>query len=169
MMGQRLVLRSKSTGKIASRKDQGKKALVIEAQRLTNQGLSGGITSLLLPQSAKEKAEIAAIKEKYEVDKVKTRRGEQTGKGDKAKLTKALKDDDLICKLAVLYGNSIGNIQAPHLTSAKAFNRWLKDELARKNSTVYAIVLERAPILLNVERSDRWWADAFAQRRKTQS
>ena len=169
MMGQRLVLRSKSTGKIASRKDQGQKALAIEAQRLTNEGFSGGITSLLLPKSAKEKAEINAIKEKYKVDKVITRRGEQSLKSDKTSLAKALKDDDLICKLAVLYGNSIGNIQAPHLTSAKAFNRWLKDELARKNSTVYAIVLERAPILLNVERSDRWWADAFAQRRKTQS
>ena len=61
MMGQRLVLRSKSTGKIASRKDQGQKALAIEAQRLTNEGFSGGITSLLLPKSAKEKAEINAI------------------------------------------------------------------------------------------------------------
>lgn len=168
-MGQRLVLRSKSTGKIASRNDQGQKALVIEAQRLTNQALSGGITTLLLPQSAKEKAEIEAIKEKYYVDKVKTRRGEQTGKGDKAKLAKALKDDDLIGKLAVLYGNSIGNSEAPHLTSAMAISVWLKRELVRKNSAVYSVVLEKAPILLNVERSDRWWADAFAQRRKTQS
>jgi len=169
MMGQRLVLRSKSTGKIASRKDQGQKALAIEAQRLTNQGLTGGITSLLLPQSAKEKAEIAAIKEKYEVDKVITRRGEQSLKSDKTSLAKALKDDDLIGKLAVLYGNYIGNSEAPHLTSAKAFSRWLKGELAHKKSNVYSIVLNKAPILLEVERDDRWWADAFAQRRKTQS
>lgn len=169
MMGQRLVLRSKSTGKIASRKDQGQKALILEAQRLTNQGLSGGITSLLLPQSAKEKAKIEAIKEKYKVDKVKTRRGEQSRKSDKATLAKALKDDDLIGKLAVLYGKSIGGSKAPHLTSAKAFSVWLKRELVCKNSAVYSVVLEKAPIFLNVERSDRWWADAFAQRRKTQS
>ena len=168
-MGQRLVLKSKKTGKIASRKDQGQKALAIEAQRLTNQGLSGGITSLLLPKSAKEKAEIEAIKEKYKVDKVITRMGEQSLKSDKTSLAKALKDDDLIGKLAVLYGNYIGNSEAPHLTSAKAFSRWLKGELAHKKSNVYSIVLNKAPILLEVERGDRWWADAFAQRRKTQS
>jgi len=168
-MGQRLVLKSKKTGKIASRKDQGQKALAIEAQRLTNQGLSGGITSLLLPKSAKEKAEIEAIKEKYKVDKVITRTGEQSLKSDKTSLAKALKDDDLIGKLAVLYGNYIGNSEAPHLTSAKAFSRWLKGELAHKKSNVYSIVLNKAPILLEVERGDRWWADAFAQRRKTQS
>ena len=168
-MGQRLVLKSKKTGKIASRKDQGQKALAIEAQRLTNEGLSGGITSLLLPKSAKEKAEIEALKEKYKVDKVITRRGEQSLKSDKTSLAKALKDDDLIGKLAVLYGNYIGNSEAPHLTSAKAFSRWLKGELAHKKSNVYSIVLNKAPILLEVERGDRWWADAFAQRRKTQS
>ena len=168
-MGQRLVLKSKKTGKIASRKDQGQKALAIEAQRLTNEGLSGGITSLLLPKSAKEKAGIEAIKEKYKVDKVITRRGEQSLKSDKTSLAKALKDDDLIGKLAVLYGNYIGNSEAPHLTSAKAFSRWLKGELAHKKSNVYSIVLNKAPILLEVERGDRWWADAFAQRRKTQS
>lgn len=168
-MRQRLVLKSKKTGKIASRKDQGQKALAIEAQRLTNEGLSGGITSLLLPKSAKEKAEIEAIKEKYKVDKVITRTGEQSLKSDKTSLAKALKDDDLIGKLAVLYGNYIGNSEAPHLTSAKAFSRWLKDELAHKKSNVYSIVLNKAPILLEVERGDRWWADAFAQRRKTQS
>lgn len=168
-MGQRLVLKSKKTGKIASRKDQGQKALAIEAQRLTNEGLSGGITSLLLPKSAKQKAEIEAIKEKYKVDKVITRTGEQSLKSDKTSLAKALKDDDLIGKLAVLYGNYIGNSEAPHLTSAKAFSRWLKGELAHKKSNVYSIVLNKAPILLEVERGDRWWADAFAQRRKTQS
>lgn len=168
-MGQRLVLKSKKTGKIASRKDQGQKALAIEAQRLTNEGLSGGITSLLLPKSAKEKAGIEAIKEKYKVDKVITRTGEQSLKSDKTSLAKALKDDDLIGKLAVLYGNYIGNSEAPHLTSAKAFSRWLKGELAHKKSNVYSIVLNKAPILLEVERGDRWWADAFAQRRKTQS
>ena len=80
MIGQRLVLRNKSTGKIASRKDQGQKALVIEAQRLTKQGLSAGITSLLLPQTPKEIAEIGAIAAIYDIDKVKTRRGEQDRK-----------------------------------------------------------------------------------------
>jgi len=169
MIGQRLVLRNKSTGKIASRKDQGQKALVIEAQRLTKQGLSAGITSLLLPQTPKEIAEIGAIAAIYDIDKVKTRRGEQSVKSDKATLIKALKNDDLIGNLAVLYGEFIGDSKAPHLTSAKAFSVWLKGQLAHKNSAAYTVVLEKAPLFLNVERSDRWWADALAQRRKTQS
>jgi hypothetical protein len=71
--------------------------------------------------------------------------------------------------LAVLYDKSIENSQAPNLTSAKAITRWLKRELIRKNSAAYSVVLHKAPILLDVERSDRWWADAFAQRKKTQS
>ena len=169
MMGQRLVLRSKSTGKIASRKDQDVKALALEAQRLTKEGLGGGIASLLVPKSPKEKAQIAAIDKIYQASRVKTRQFEKNGKSNKAALAEALKDDDLIVRLAVLYDKSIENSQAPNLTSAKAFTRWLKRELVRKNSAAYSVVLHKAPIFLDVERSDRWWADAFAQRKKTQS
>ena len=169
MSGVRFVLKSKSTGKIASRKDQGAKALTLEAQRLTNEGSGGGIPSLLLPKSTKEKAELATIDEIYKVSRVKTRESEKNGKSNKAALAEALKDDDLIARLAVLYGKSIEKSQAPNLTSAKAISRWLKRELGCKNSAAYSLVLHKAPILLNVERSDRWWADAFAQRKKTQS
>ncbi len=169
MTGQRLVLRSKATGKIAARKDQGKKALVLKAQLLKYQGLGGGITSLLLPNSPKEKANIAKIDKIYEVACVETRPGKKSGASDKKALIDVLKDDDLIVKLVVHFGEFVGNNAIAHATSAKAFIRWFKCELSKKNSNVYLLAIEQAPVLLEVKRSDRWWADAFAQRKKTQS
>jgi hypothetical protein len=158
MMGQRLVLKSKKTGKIASRKDQGQKALTIKAQQLFNQGFSGGITDSLLPQSLEEQAEIQAINDLYQIDKVKTRRGRQSRQSDKARLAKALQNDCLIIKLLEMYFK--------HITSVKAFIRWLKGEITRKNSAAFTLISIEEPILLNVERGYRWWADAFAQRKK---
>jgi hypothetical protein len=166
MMGQRLVLKSKKTGKIASRKDQGQKALTIKAQQLFNQGFSGGITDSLLPQSLEEQAEIQAINDLYQIDKVKTRRGRQSRQSDKARLAKALQNDCLIIKLLEMYFKHIGRKRAPHITSVKAFIRWLKGEITRKNSAAFTLISIEEPILLNVERGYRWWADAFAQRKK---
>jgi len=169
MSGERLVLRSKATGKIASRVDQGKKAITLKAVELTTDCKATGIPSLLVPQSAKEKAEIAAINDKYDTCMVMVRSGKKSGASNKKNLKAALKDDDFIGKLAAHFGKFVGNIASPHATSAKAFTRWLKCELSKKNSIIYRITFEQAPVLLEVERSDRWWADAFAHRRKTQS
>jgi len=169
MSGERLVLRSKATGKIASRADQVKKAITLKAVELTTDCKTMGIPNLLLPQSATEKAEIDAISDKYDACTVKVRSGKKSGTSDKKKLQDALKDDDFIGKLAVHFGEFVGDIASPHAISAKAFSRWLKNELSKKNSNVYRMTFEQAPVLLEVERSDRWWADAFSQRRKTQS
>jgi hypothetical protein len=169
MSGERLVLKSKATNKIASRADQGKKAITLKAVELTTDGKAMGIPALLVPQSSNEKAEIAAIGEKYDACFVKVRAGKKSGSSDKKKLQDALKDDDFIGKLAVHFGKFVGDIPTPHAISAKAFSRWLKNELSKKNSNVYRMTFEQAPELLEVERSDRWWADAFSQRRKTQS
>ena len=169
MSNERLVLKSKATGKIASRADQGKKAITLKAVELTTGCKAMGIPSLLVPQSLRGKAEIAAIGNKYDACFVKVRAGKKSGISDKKKLQAALKDDDFIGKLAVHFGKFVGDIPTPHAISAKAFSRWLKNELSKKNSNVYRMTFEQAPVLLEVERSDRWWADAFSQRRKTQS
>jgi len=169
MSNERLVLKSKATGKIASRADQGKKAITLKAVELTTGCKAMGIPSLLVPQSSRETAEIVAIGNKYDACFVKVRAGKKSGTSDKKKLQAALKDDDFIGKLAVHFGKFVGDIPTPHAISAKAFSRWLTNELSKKNSTVYSITFEQAPVLLEVERSDRWWADAFSQRRKTQS
>ncbi len=169
MSGQRLVLKSKATGKIASRKDQGKKAITLKAVELTTSGKAIGIPSLLVPQSSNEKAEIEAIGNKYDACFVKARTGKKNGTSDKKKLQAALKDDDFIGKLAVHFGKHVGNTPSPHAISAKSFSRWLKDELSNKNSIIYRITFQQAPVFLEIERSNRWWADALSERRKTQS
>jgi hypothetical protein len=55
------------------------------------------------------------------------------------------------------------------MTSVKAFTRWLKKELKDTKSIAYKTARKLAPVLVEVERSDRWWEFAFAERRKTQS
>ena len=83
MSGERLVLKSKATNKIASREDQGKKAITLKAVELTTDGKAMGIPALLVPQSSNKKAEIAAIGEKYDACFVKVRAGKKSGSSDK--------------------------------------------------------------------------------------
>jgi hypothetical protein len=168
MSNERLVLKSKATGKIASRADQGKKAITLKAVKLTTGCKAMGIPFLLVPQSSREKAEIAAIGNKYDACFVKVRAGKKSGINDKKKLQASLKDDDFIGKLAVHFGRYVGDTPSPHAISAKSFSRWLKNELTNKNSIIYQITFKQAPVLLEVERSDRWWADAFAKRKNAE-
>jgi hypothetical protein len=85
MSGEGLVLKSKATGKIASRTDQSKKAITLKAVKLTTGCKAMGIPSLLIPQTSKEKAEIAAIGNKYDACFVKVRAGKKSGTSDKKK------------------------------------------------------------------------------------
>jgi len=169
MNAQRLVLRNKASGKIASRKDQRRIALILEVERLAADGQGGGIASILLPNSPQEKSGLAKIREIYSVCRVKTRQASKSRMGDRNALHLALNDDLLIAKLAVLFGEHIGNKPGPQMTSVKAFTRWLKKELKNTKSIAYKTARKLAPVLLEVERSDRWWESAFAERRKTQS
>ena len=169
MTGKRLVLISKSSGKIASRKDQAEKAIVLKAVQLSYGAQAGGIPAMLLPRSQKEQDEITSMGAIYDVSVVKTRPGKKSGTSDRKALREALKNDDLICQLAVQFGKYVGNKSLPHSTSKKAFIHWFNVELKDKKSSIFHIVSKQAPVLLEVEPNDRWWADAFAERRKTQS
>lgn len=161
-----LVLKRKDSGKVASRKDQQKIALTLRAQQLTNEGKGGGIVSLLLPRSPKEKDKISKIKKIYFVQKVKPRPGKKSLKVDRLLLSEAVNNDELIFKLSVEFHAFLGNSPSPHAISYKAFSRWVKVELAKKDSAAYIIVYQLAPILLEIERGDRWWSDALAMRKK---
>ena len=169
MKDEKLVLRNKATGKIASRKDHESKALTLHAQQLTASGQGGGIVALRLPTSVQDKNEMMRIGETYSVSHVRARPGDKAGTSDKKALQVALKNDDLIAKLVALYEQHIGDKPGPHTISSKGFTGWLKKELKTTNSIAHQTVLELAPVLLEVERSDRWWEFAFAERRKTQS
>ena len=161
-----LVLKRKDSGKIASRKDQKKIAQTLKAQQLTDDGQGGGIVSLLLPKSPQEKNKISEMANIYGVFIVKPRSGKKTGKVDRFELSAAVNNDELICKLALQFGTFVGKNPSPHAISAKAFSRWVKGELAKKDSAVYRITYKYAPILLEIERGHRWWADAIALRKK---
>lgn len=169
MSGERLVLRNKTSGKIASRSDQITKAIVLKAIELSNGDQNNGIPSLLVPRSTKEKDEISAIDKIYEVCLVKSRPGKKSGTSDKKRLLDAQNNAVLFAKLSVHFGKFVGDNPLPHAISGKAFSKWLKGELKKNNSKVYLIAKEHAPVLLEVEREDRWWADSYARRRKTQS
>ncbi len=166
MTDNRLVLRHKGTGKIASRRDHLNKALALESQRLTDVGHGGGLTTLLLPNSPKEKTNLNKIAEIYTVCWVKPRRSSQSGLGDRKQLQLALADDDFIVKLLVLFVEHTKNKPGPQGTSAKAFTRWLKTQLKKPSSAAAKVVRADYEVLHYVERGERWWADAFAQRRK---
>ena len=109
-----LVLRHKASGKIASRKDQKAKALIMEAQRLIDDGLGGGITSLLVPKSAKDKAEIAKMGKIYAVSRVGARRGDKSGTSDRKLLKTAvfqpikLRNVKALASSSCLAGVSVG-------------------------------------------------------------
>ena len=169
MKGEKLVLRHKASGKIASRRDQESKALTLHAQQLTASGEGGGIVALRLPTSVKDKNEMVRIGETYSVSRVKARPGNNAETSDKKQLQAALTNDELISRLAELYGKHIGEKPGPHTISSKAFTGWLKKELKNTKSIAYKTALKLAPVLLEVERNDRWWEAAFAERRKTQS
>jgi hypothetical protein len=169
MRDEKLVLRHKASGKIASRKDQEYKALTLHAQQLTASGRGGGIISLGLPTSVKDQNEMVQIAKTYSVSRVTARAGNNSETSDKKQLKAALANDELIAKLAVLYGKHIGEKPGPHTISSKAFTGWLKKELTNNKSIAYKTALKLAPVLLEVERNDRWWESAFAERRKTQS
>jgi hypothetical protein len=169
MKGEKLVLRHKASGKIASRRDQESKALTLHAQQLTASGEGGGIVALRLPTSVKDKNEMVRIGETYSVSRVKARPGNNAETSDKKQLQAALTNDELITRLAELYGKHIGEKPGPHTISSKAFTGWLKKELKNTKSIAYKTALKLAPVLLEVERNDRWWESAFAERRKTQS
>ena len=140
--------------------------MTLEAQRLADDGIGDGIAALLLPKSKEERISVAKIAEIYTVERVKVRSGVKSGRGDRKALKAAIGNDELFAKLVSLYSEHIGNEPGPQTKSVKAFTRWFKAELQRQGSPGYRVVRSLAPVLLEVERGDSWWASAIAERRK---
>jgi len=167
IIGRHLVLKSKSTGKVASRPDQAQKALQLEAKRLSGIRAGGGITNLLLPKTEEEIVKLEAIDQTYKVEVVKARKIKCSA--DRVRATDALMNDQLMAELAVLYGQTIEDPTQPRKISVKKFLEWLRREMLIKKSPAYLAIRRLAPILLDVELSARWWGDAISARRKVQS
>jgi hypothetical protein len=137
--------------------------MTLEAQRLDDNGIGGGIAALLLPTSPDDAVSVARIAGIYTAERVKARPG---AKSDRKKLKAAMENDELFAKLDCLYSEYIGDEPGPYTKSVKAFTRWLKAGLQYRGSPSYRVILNLAPVLLEVELGDRWWTSAIAGRRK---
>jgi len=164
-----LVLKHKITDRVASRKDQRQKAIMLEAQRLTQEGQGDGIASLLNPKSRQEENDASQIGATYNAVRVAKRSGAKSGTSDRKALAEAVGDGALMLKLVTEFETHIKSKPSPHAVSAKNFTRWLYGELVKRDSVVYTYAQENATVLFEAKRGERWWADAFRKRRKTQS
>lgn len=164
-----LVLKHLKTGKVASRPDQLQRAIELEAVQLTESGAGGGIVTLLLPKSAEAFAKIDGIREVYEVVRVKSRTGKPDEQTVRQMVRAGVQNDALMVTLCALFAAQVGDTPGPQATSIKAFTHWLNIQLKNKKSRAYNTMAKMAPELLADQRSDRWWADAIARRKKTQS
>ena len=156
------VLRHKKSGKISSNKNQGEIAIKLEAMRLTNKGLGGGIISALMPKSLEELTSLKKTASIYKVEEVTPRKSNT----DRKALIEAIASDELIAKLSVLFGQAKGDRPSAHSTSVQAFVYWLRDQIKDNTSRSYKIIKQMAPIFLNAKFGDRWFIDAIGNRKK---
>jgi glutaredoxin len=154
-----LVLRSKKNGKVASRTDQNMIALRLKAIQLSASGRGGGIVSLLLPGSKRDKEVLEKASSRYEVVEVRKRSTQE-----RQRIRSEIEGNNfLIVALANLYLKSIN--QSPYKILLRDFARWICTELANHNSDACELVFSVCPALAD-RQSPSWWEKQFAQRRK---
>jgi len=156
---QHFVLRSRATGKIASRKDQEMIALRLKAIQLSTSGGGGGVLSLLLPKTKREATELQRASLRYEVSEVRKR-----STGERQRVREALeKNDALMVGLTELYLRAIKNSAYKILVSK--FAVWVCAELENHNSDVSKLVFSNCPALAD-RHSPSWWEKQIALKRK---
>jgi hypothetical protein len=154
-----LVLRSKVTGKIASRTDQEILAIRLEAVILSAAARCHGILSLLLPRNERERVLLQSASIRYAVVEVKKR-----ASAERQRVCSSVETShDLTVQLAELYLKSINHSE--HKISVKSFVRWLCRELKKHESEVCKYVFSLNPALAD-RRSPGWWEKRIAKRRQ---
>lgn len=154
-----LVLRSKKTGKVASRTDQNMVALRLKAIQLSASGRGGGIVSLLLPRSDRDKKALEKASMRYEVVEVRKRSTQE-----RQRVRSEIGGNDfLVAALADLYIRSIK--QSPYKIFLRDFARWICTEMANHKSDACELVFSVCPALAD-RQSPSWWEKKIAQRRK---
>ena len=155
-----LVLRSKVTGKIASRTDQEILAIRLEATILNAAARCHGIQSLLLPRNERERMVLQRACVRYEIAEVKNR-----ASGERQRVSSSVETrHELIVQLAELYLKSIN--YSEHKISVKSFVRWLCRQLEKHESEVCKYVFALNPVLAD-RRSPGWWENRIANRRRS--
>ncbi len=156
-----LVLRSKKTGKVASRTDQNMIALRLKAIQLSASGRGGGIVSLLLPQDERDERTLQKASARYQVVEVRKRK-----LGERKKVRSVvLQDAVVLAKLANLYWESLRD--EPIRGTVHGFAKWVCSELKDHHSDVCKHVVAICPALADRTRPG-WWEKQIANRRNRQ-
>jgi|GEM_PF-3407127 len=165
---QNLVLKHKKSGKRSSAPDQLNLAATLLAVEMTATGKGGGISSLLLPKTPAEQSKIRSVAEIYKPQYVKARPGKHLpAKNVRERLRDYIKDDGLVCSLAILFERSDRpSTSIAHQFSVKAFKHWFDKEITIAGSPIKTLLRQRAPLLLESPRGVVWWQLAFSERKK---
>ena len=146
-------------GRQAGRTDQHKIARQLAAIKLTKKGRGGGIVSLLLPKSSREKRVLRDLVSRgYKVKEILTRNSYRKD------VREAIRNDDLIAQLAVHYELERGNSNLATPAVIPDFSEWLCQKLSDTSSNeIKRIVGLAHDELLNMTQPD-WWKKQLNQR-----
>jgi hypothetical protein len=145
----------KSKGRVVNGADVHMRALIRRADMLTASGRGGGIVSVLLPTTAKAMRRLERDRA-YQLARVRKRSG---GERERAR------DLEVIARF--LWEAII--LKGPNLNSAwqvKRFLCWIVQSLKDRRSPLYAWACREAPLLVEKERSLRWWQERAAELKK---
>lgn len=146
----------KKNGKVVFGTDVHRRALACRAAMLHEQGLGGGITSLLLPRTEKERTRLDRDRRQYQLAVVTAR---NTGERGKAR------DPELIAAfLAAAIAQKHNNLNPAW--KVQDVLGWIVKELKNRESPIYKLALKQYSIVLEKEPSLRWWQRRVAELRK---
>jgi hypothetical protein len=146
-------------GKQAGRTDQREIARQIAAIELTKKGRGGGILSLLLPKSPREKRILRDLVSRgYKVKKILTRTSYRKD------VRQAIRNDEIIAQLAVHYDLERRNSTEATSAVIPDFSEWVCQKLSDTSpNEIKRIVGSAHDELLNMKQSD-WWKKQLKQR-----
>ena len=123
---------------------------------LTSRGEGGGIVTLLLPATEKDKRRLERDRAQYRLRRVRRRALGERG---------AVRDPDLIANFLedVL---RLDGIKLGPSWKATDFLKWLVSELQKPVSPVHHLAQRQMPQLLEKERSLRWWQARVTELKK---
>jgi hypothetical protein len=148
----------KVNGKVASGIDVHRRALIRRADQLTSVGQGGGIVDVLIPRDPRTLRRLQRDRVRYELSLVRAR-----GAGERQKTR------DLLA-IQTFLGRALAMAPAGCLPywKAKGFLEWLVMALRVRGSDVYRLASRTFPLLLEQDRSVRWWQNRVSELKKKQ-
>jgi len=147
-------------GKQAGRKDQKKIALQMASLTLISEGMGGGISSLLLPQTLCQlKNTEKLFRRGYTVKEVLLRRH------GRVKVREAV-TDELLATLAVRFFAERGQSKRAMSAVVREFSNWICSKLNHSKPNEITHIVARAHPELPERKSPEWWKKQIAQRKK---